>query len=196
MLHLTNEEKTLNNNRFEGDRIRLSAITDDDLPIVAGWLSNLSLQRLVNPGGVALVTAEQLFDPNGWFAAERNHKNAYLLGVHTKTDQQFIGISAINNIDLYAHHAEIGINLGHPDYQGKGYGRDVMVTTMRFGFEQLNFNRIGLNVFSYNTRAIRLYENLGFVHEAREREMLYRDGNYYDNLHMGILRQEWEERYE
>ncbi len=183
------------NSKLLGDRIRLTAITDDDLPTIAKWLSDLGLQRLVNPGGVVPVRAEFLLDPNGWFAAERNDKNAYLFGVSAKVDYQFIGVSAINNIDLYAHHAEIGINLGHPDYQGKGYGGDVMLTTMRFGFEQLNLNRIGLNVFSYNTRAIRLYEKLGFVHETREREMLYRDGNYYDNLHMGILRQEWEERY-
>lgn len=189
------KDKTVRSKIFEGDRIRLAAVTDDDVPIVANWLSDLGLQRLVNPGSVVPMTAEQLLDPNGWFAAERRNKVAHLFAVRTKSENLLIGISALNNINLYAHYAEIGINLGHPEYQGKGYGSDVMLTTMRFGFERLNLNRIWLRVFDYNTRAIRLYEKLGFVHEVREREMIYRDGRYYDNLLMGILRYEWEEHY-
>jgi RimJ/RimL family protein N-acetyltransferase len=178
-----------------GARIRLSAVRDEDVPTVATWQSDLGLQRLVNPGGVGPMTTAYLLDPNGWFMADRKNKQAFLFAVRTTLDNQFIGISAINNMNVTAHHAEIGINLGHSEYQSKGYGGDVMLTTMRFGFEQLNLNRIWLNVFAYNTRAIRLYEKLGFVHEVCEREMLYRDGQYYDNLQMGLLRTEWEERY-
>lgn len=192
---INNKDKTVNNRIFEGERIRLIAFSDDDVPTIAKWMSDLSLQRLLNPGGVVLATPAQLLDPNGWFAADRNNKDAYLFAVRTKDENRFIGIIVITAIDVYAHHGEIGINLGEPEYQGKGYGGEVMLLMMRFGFEQLNLNRIWLSVFSHNQRAIRLYEKLGFVHEVREREMLYRDGRYYDNLQMGILREEWEARH-
>ena len=35
-----------------------------------------------------------------------------------------------------------------------------------FGFNELNFHRIQLNVISYNDAAIALYETLGFVKEG------------------------------
>ena len=35
---------------LKSDRIRLTAITNDDLPQYATWLSDFGLQRLVNPG--------------------------------------------------------------------------------------------------------------------------------------------------
>jgi RimJ/RimL family protein N-acetyltransferase len=67
-----------------------------------------------------------------------------------------------------------------------------MRLTTAYAFRELNLYRISLTVFSYNTRAIRLYEKLGFVHEGVSRSALYRDGQRHDMLLMGLLRPEWE----
>ena len=58
-------------------------------------------------------------------------------------------------------------------------------------FENLELHRVGLSVFSYNTRAIRAYEKVGFRHEGRLRDAIQRDGRYWDEIQMGILREEW-----
>jgi RimJ/RimL family protein N-acetyltransferase len=70
-----------------------------------------------------------------------------------------------------------------------------MRLTMRYGFEQFNLNRIHLQVMGFNTRAIHLYEKLGFQHEVREREVYAHDGQYFDKVSMGILRSEWEAQH-
>jgi hypothetical protein len=44
---------------------------------------------------------------------------------------------------------------------------------------------------SYNRQA-RIYEILGFREEGRRRECLFRDGRWWDEVHMGLLRGEWE----
>jgi RimJ/RimL family protein N-acetyltransferase len=44
-----------------------------------------------------------------------------------------------------------------------------------------------LDVIGYNGRAIRAYEKAGFVEEGRLRSAIYRDGNYFDRIMMGIL---------
>lgn len=180
---------------FEGARIRLTTVHDDDLPQLAEWLSDFGLQRLVNPGMSFPHTADDLLNPDGWFQADLKNEKSQLFAVRTLADDTFVGISAISNMDMFAHHAEVGINLANPDYRGKGYGGEVMLLTMRYGFDQFNLNRIYLKVMSFNTRAIRLYEKLGFVHEAQEREMFFHDGKYFDQIIMGILRTEWEEQY-
>jgi len=66
---------------------------------------------------------------------------------------------------------------------------------LRYGFMELNLNRVTLGVFANNPRAVRSYEKCGFVHEGCLREFLLRDGKYCDMLQMGILREEWEALY-
>ena len=178
---------------FEGDRIRLTTIANDDLPQFAAWLSDFSLQRLVNPGMSFPHDVDDLLNPEGWFQADLRNEKSRMFAVRTQIDDTFIGTCGIIGMNMFTRCAEIGINIAHPDYRGRGYGREIMLLTMRYGFEQLNLNRINLRVMGFNTRAIRLYERLGFKHEVTERELLFHDGNYFDQLRMGILRTEWKE---
>ncbi len=177
---------------FESDRIRLTSIKDDDLSQHADWLSDFSLQRLVNPGMSFPITAGDLRNPEGWFQSDLKNDKSQIFAIRTLQDNVFIGTSAIVDLNMWAHHAEIGINLSNPKYRGKGYGGEGMLLTMRYGFEQFHLNCIYLNVMSFNTRAIRLYEKLGFQHEVRERDVFFHDGKYFDQLVMGILSSEWE----
>ena len=181
---------------FIGERIRLTAIRDDNLPQLAEWLSDFGLQRLVNPGMSFPHSVDNFLDPTGWFQSDLKNEKSQIFAVRTLADDTFIGSSAIVNLNMFAHHAEIGINLANPDYRGKGYGGEVMRLTMRYGFEQFDLNRIYLRVMGFNTRAIRLYEKLGFVQESRGREMFFHDGKYFDQFIMGMLRGEWEAIYE
>jgi len=177
---------------FMSERIRLTSITNDDLPQFAKWLSDFGLQRLVNPGMSMPHDVDDFLNPDGWFQSDLKNEKSRTFAVRTLSDDVFIGVSAMVNLNMFTHSAELGINLAHPDYRGKGYGGEVMRLTMRYGFEQFNLNRIYLRVMGFNTRAIRLYEKLGFAHETREREVFFHDGQYFDNLQMGILRAEWE----
>jgi RimJ/RimL family protein N-acetyltransferase len=51
-------------------------------------------------------------------------------------------------------------------------------------------NRIELCFIASNTRAMRLYEGLGFVREGLKRQAQYRTGEYLDVILMAILRSE------
>ena len=68
---------------------------------------------------------------------------------------------------------------------------DVMNVMLRYAFTEVNLKRVTLTVFEYNPRAIRSYEKAGFHHEGRLRGLLNREGKRYDELFMGILREEW-----
>lgn len=177
---------------FESERLGFTPFSDEDIVEFAAWVSDFGLQRLVNPGMSVPHDVDDFLNPESWFQADLKNPNSRLFAIRTKADDTFIGNSAIVGLNHITHCAEIGINLAHPDYQGKGFGGEVMLLTMRFGFEQFNLNKINLRVMSFNSRAIRLYEKLGFQHEARERDYFFHDGNYFDNLAMGILRSEWE----
>jgi RimJ/RimL family protein N-acetyltransferase len=62
---------------------------------------------------------------------------------------------------------------------------------LEYGFKNLNFHRIQLNVLEFNNRAISLYEKCGFKKEGIFREFVLRDGKRYNLLLYGLLRNEW-----
>lgn len=76
-----------------------------------------------------------------------------------------------------------------------------------FGFEALglwcdyllrtsyDFARLDLRTWSGNIGMMRLALKLGFQEEARFRKARIVDGQFYDGMGYGVLREEWEERY-
>src|SRR5438093_1259822 len=61
---------------------------------------------------------------------------------------------------------------------------------LRYGFDVLALNKISLDVLEYNTRALRIYERLGFQREGVHREDIYKDGRFVNVMRMSILARE------
>ena len=118
----------------------------------------------------------------------------FLFLIHSLETDQMLGFVSLFGIDWNHGNAWVGIGLGEREYWGKGYGTDAMRVVLCYAFTELNLHRVTLGVFEYNPRAIRSYEKAGFVHEGRVRKELHKDGQRWDALEMGILRQEWRER--
>ena len=102
----------------------------------------------------------------------------------------------IGEVDLWleswAHgEAWTGVVIGERDRWGHGYGTEALWLILRYAFTELNVRRVSLNVFANNLRAIRSYEKTGFRHEGVVRSDCRRDGERWDTVFMGILREEW-----
>ncbi|TAG47062.1 MAG: GNAT family N-acetyltransferase [Betaproteobacteria bacterium] len=81
-----------------------------------------------------------------------------------------------------------GVGLGVTDaYQSRGVGRALMNACLDFADHWANYARVELTVHADNTRAIKLYESLGFVVEGQHRDFSFREGGYVDALFMGRL---------
>jgi RimJ/RimL family protein N-acetyltransferase len=102
-----------------------------------------------------------------------------------------IGNCGFIKIDWRSRSGEVGIFIGEKRLWNQGYGTDAMRLLLRHGFDTLNLNRIALDVYDTNLRAVRSYEKAGFVHEGRKRQAIFKGGKYVDILQMSVLRQEW-----
>ncbi|RLQ89988.1 GNAT family N-acetyltransferase [Falsibacillus albus] len=87
---------------------------------------------------------------------------------------------------------EMGITLYQGNEWGKGIGTRALKLWIDHIFQTLPLTRVGLTTWSGNERMIRAAEKLGMQMEARIRKVRYFEGNYYDSIRMGILREEWE----
>lgn len=86
---------------------------------------------------------------------------------------------------------EIGIVLHESHNWSKGLGTRTLRLWINHIFNTLPLVRVGLTTWSGNERMIRVGEKLGMKMEARIRKVRYYEGEYYDSIRMGILREEW-----
>ena len=86
---------------------------------------------------------------------------------------------------VYAHTGVLGMGL-LPLFRGQGLGRDLMQRTLAAA-KTFGFHRVELTVREHNTRAIALYEKIGFKTEGVQREAVHVDGAYEDVILMAVL---------
>ena len=173
---------------FEGQHVRLRAYTKDDIPKARDYLNDPDVGMRLRPG---IFFPFRLEDEEAWY----NNLNAtsekeYSFAVELKEEKTYIGGCGVMGIDPKNHVAMVGIFLGKP-HCGNGYGTDAMRLLVNFCFQEINLHKVKLNVYSFNKRAIRSYEKVGFQTEGVLREEIFRFGRYHDEIIMGLLRSEW-----
>ena len=173
---------------FTGKLVRLAFLDlEKDLAEWAKWDRDSEYQQLLDWGPANLYHTKQVRE---W--VEKEIERMYLFSIHTLADDKIIGSLDLGGINWTARDAWLGVGIGERDYWGKGYGSDAINILLQFAFQELNLNRVTLNVFEYNERAIHAYEKIGFQHEGRQRQVLNRFDRRWDLIYMGILRSEWE----
>ena len=178
----------LGNRLLRGEKVYLHALKRDQMPTFAEWFKDLELLSYLTVGPVFPQT---LKDEENWYDNMVKDKENKTFGIYTIKNDQIIGSVSLMRFDWRNHACEFGIAVGDKAFWGGGYGTDATRVMVRFGFLEMNLNRIELSVYSFNERAIRAYEKVGFTHEVTRREAAFRDGQYHDIHIMSMLREEW-----
>ncbi|WP_240675801.1 GNAT family N-acetyltransferase [Ammoniphilus sp. CFH 90114] len=113
-----------------------------------------------------------------------------------KETNELLGEVVLNEIDSINRSANIRIGIQGAEHRGKGYGTVAMIEMLRYGFNTLKLHRIHLGVYTFNPRAIHVYEKIGFTKEGLQRDALYLDGKYHDMITMAILEDEFRSLHE
>lgn len=176
---------------LRGSRVRLTTLTQSDLPTISQWHQNPDFLRLFDALPAYPKTEVTLTQ---WLDDTHSSTDTFLFAIRSLDKDELIGYVELDGI-LWAHRvSSVSIAIGETKHWGQGYGYEVMQLALQFAFDELNLHRVQLTVFSYNERAIALYEKLGFQREGVHREHLQRDGRRYDMYLYGLLRSEWEDR--
>jgi RimJ/RimL family protein N-acetyltransferase len=179
---------TERDNLFRGELVRLVAPSERDAPVLARWSEDAGYLRTVDSDYARPLSSEEFALRLSPDQADPNRLEFHL---RTLADDRLIGFVALHSVEWNNGAALLAIGIGEPEYRSKGYGTDALQLILRFAFHELNLFRVGLDVIATNSRAIRVYEKLGFRCEGRMRGAVLRDGCRTDRIFMGILRDEW-----
>lgn len=183
----------MDSNLFTGQLVRLVAMNaETDAEVFARWDVDSEYMRQLDSGPHLPNRAKKVRE--GIEKEQSEDPNTIAFSVRALADDRLIGFVAFDGINWRHGETFVAIGIGDPAYRGNGYGTDAMRVMLRYGFMELNLNRIQLDAFSYNERAIKSYLKAGFAEEGRQRGMLLRNGERWDFVYMGVLRDEWLKR--
>lgn len=97
--------------------------------------------------------------------------------------------------DVYSHNAEIGYWLGEA-FWGKKIATRAVREITKFGFNNLNLNRIFANVFEGNPASARLLQKCGYTLEGVLRKAVFKQQKFLDQYIYAILKEEFIRQYE
>ncbi len=170
---------------IKGKSIVLRAIEIEDIGMLQKWANDPEIQYML--GGWHFPT--NINDQKKWFDLLSCHSDHQRYIINNE-DSKPIGMANLVNINFKDGNAEHGLLLDK-EYQGRGYGYDVVTTVMKYAFRELRLNRLETTIISNNLSSIHLFENkCKWKREGILRQWYFRRGTYIDKLLFGILKQE------
>jgi RimJ/RimL family protein N-acetyltransferase len=179
--------------KINGKILTLRAIEESDLELLHKWANDP-----VTQDGIGEIHFPSSMDfHKTWFQSLKNDHLNQRFVVDT-LESGIIGISSIVNIDWRNRHAWHGLVIGESGHRGKGFGVDAIMATMRYAFEELNLERLDGSMIEYNNQSILTYcgKRLGWKEEGRRRNYFFRKGRYWDQIIVGVTKQDYQELLE
>ncbi len=168
---------------IKGEKVDLFAPDRDDIPFIVELANHPEIRRFTSRR-FPLYTD----DVEDYIFS----KDMLFLIIKDK-EKNRVGTIQLGNFNHINRRCMLSLSI-HPDFQNKGYGTESVKLIVDYAFKVLQMHKVGLEVYSFNERAIRVYEKLGFVKEGHYRRHSYKDGKYVDLYYMAILEDEYMER--
>ena len=103
-------------------------------------------------------------------------------------DHEFVGVlGMILQPDVCSKGAEIGYWIGEP-YWNKGISTVALSLATRYGFEQLELERLYAGVFAFNDPSKKVLEKCGYKLEGISRNAFFKNGELVDEYRYAKLR--------
>ena len=171
----------------QSERIYLRAPHIDDLQRNLRWFNDPAINRYLQSGRFPVGEKQQ----REWHDKQGTDEKHVVFSICLADNDVHIGNCGLYDISLPDRHATIGILIGERTQHNKGYGGEALRLVIDYAFNCLNLERLTLTMLDTNEPAKVCYRRLGFVDEGRMRANRFRDGQWVDELVMGLLKSEW-----
>ncbi|SHG87536.1 GNAT family N-acetyltransferase [Pedobacter caeni] len=165
--------------------ITLQPFEEEDFQRLISWLDNEEL--LVQFGGPLFsfpLTSAQLQN-------YKNDKSRLSFKVISLPDQEVIGHAELFPSDEEKTIKICRVLIGAETKRGQGSGQQVINELLKISFLQLGKEKVELNVYDWNTNAIKCYEKAGFILNANKTSQMVIKGNTWTAVNMSIDKQHW-----
>ena len=166
--------------------LRLAPFRRSDVATVASWFSSEAEAAQWGGAGMRYPVEPQLAAILEETAGSPPARLAWMARREDRTvGHAELGLDWVNGV---ARLGRVGLA---PDARGKGLAKPMLRLVLDQAFAIPDIQRVDLQVYTFNTRASRTYEAMGFVREGVMRSCARVGSERWDAILMSMLRPEW-----
>lgn len=170
---------------LEGARVELRTIEEEDLPFLRNTLNDPTVRRYLYPRPPFNLEQEREYFEN----VVSDDENVNFL---VTVDGEAAGTIGLMPADAVTGTTEIGLFMAE-GWWGEGYGTEAAELCTSYAFDERRLHRVIARVVAGNEASNRVWEKLGYRHEATFREAVFIEGEYRDVNLYAVLEDEWRE---
>jgi RimJ/RimL family protein N-acetyltransferase len=169
---------------LEGSVVGLRAIERSDLALLLQYRNCPDLRQYFRE-----FRELSMADQERWFEQRvLNDPATRMFSIVERTTGQLLGACGLCYIDPINRSADFSIYIGADElYIDDIYAPDAARLLIAYGFDELNLHRLWSEIYDFDTRKIRFFEQLGFTLEGRHRQTKWRRSRWSDSLFWGLL---------
>ncbi|NPV76537.1 MAG: GNAT family N-acetyltransferase [Anaerolineae bacterium] len=177
---------------FVGEYTRLAPIDPDrDAAAESTWTHNPDYARRISRQNYRPLAVFEIKKIYGDMLKRLDEYAAcYPFAIRRRADDVLLGSCRIENIQWSHGNALLSHYLGHPGAKVEEWLESLQLITA-YAFGELGLNRLTFLICENEKELAGYLGKVGFIPEVRQREMHYRDGQYFDGIRYGILYQDW-----
>lgn len=175
--------------RLDTERLILRAFLKDDIPeVYKNWAGDEDVQN--GYGEPVYETQEKTSELVYKYIENTKSPDYYRWAVVLRESGECIGQTAFFFVSTENEVCEIEYCIGKP-WQSKGFITEAVHELIRFGIEDIGFNRVQISCRENNLPSKKVIEKCGFTYEGNLRRFFKYNDKFYDRLFFSILADEY-----
>ncbi len=172
---------------WQGQRVRLRGVEPGDADTFFAW-RDTDMDRFTDfvRFPYSLEATRKHFER---MATPESKDDAFDFVIENEAGEA-VGIINSHTCDRRVGCFMYGLAIG-PAYRRRGYASEAIFLLLRYFFDELNYQKVSVTVYSNNEASQRLHERLGFTLEGRIRRVVFTLGQHFDELHYGMTVEEF-----
>jgi RimJ/RimL family protein N-acetyltransferase len=170
---------------ISGNKIGLRAIEKLDLPLLKYWRNNPAFRRNFRE-------VRELNDYNQelWFERTCRSSSDFMFIIVRLEDNEPLGAAGLLYINWINRSADFSFYIGYEDkyIDEIGYAEEATKLLIDYGFNNLNLNKIWMELYEFDTKKINFFKNkFNFKQDGILRQNCYEEGRYWDSFIISLL---------
>lgn len=171
-----------------GKRMYLRLLAPDDASeAYASWMNDPEINQYLE-SRFRVQTVESIRE---YLAVMNDSVYDAMFGMFLNDTHNHIGNIKIGNINVFHRRAEVGLIIGNRTMWGKGYAAEAIELATKYGFEELNLNKLTAGMYEHNMGSFKAFIKAGWRHVGTLKEHCFSHGKYEDEFVVEICRSEY-----
>jgi RimJ/RimL family protein N-acetyltransferase len=174
---------------IKGNLIGIRAVESEDLEKFKTWRNNTSFRKNFRE-----VRELNSFNQDYWYNKINHSQNDFMFSIVRLEDNVVIGACGLLYINWVIRSADFSFYIGLDELyiDESGYADEASKLLITYGFENLNLNKIWMELYEYDEKKLIFFQNkFSFKIDGLLRENCFEEGKYWNSYILSLLNSDY-----